>query len=59
MAAHERFRFRSLSDLEEKIQKLGVDIRLDEDLSVLARPVAVAPNLSAPNSPRCSSNGRL
>lgn len=51
MATHEKFRFKSLAKLVEKIEDCGLEeeIRLDEDLSPLARPVDIG-GLTAPNS---------
>lgn len=49
MATHEKFNFRSLDQLRERIAELGVDVRLQEDLSPLARRVRIG-NLETPNS---------
>ena len=49
MAAHEKFHFRSLDQIQTKITQLGTDIRFDQDLSPLARPVPIG-DLVAPNS---------
>ena len=49
MARHETFSFRSPSQLLERIAELGVDVRLQDDLSPLGRPVDVG-HLRAPNS---------
>jgi len=46
---HERFRFRTLDELRQRIAELGLDLPLEEDLSPLARPVAVA-SVQAPNA---------
>lgn len=40
-SVHERFRFRSRAELEEKIARLGLDIPLDDDLSPLFSPLEV------------------
>ena len=42
MAAHEPFRFHSLDELKGQIQRLGLDLPVDDDLSVLKRPVNLA-----------------
>ena len=49
MAPHEKFNFRSLDQITAKVAELGVDIRFDEDLSPLARPVQIG-GFTAPNS---------
>ena len=49
MAAHEKFNFRSMDKLQTKIAQLGADIRFEEDLSPLARPVTIG-DLVSPNS---------
>lgn len=49
MARHEKFGFRSLAELRAQIETLGVDIRLEEDLSPLRQPVAID-GLEAPNA---------
>ncbi len=46
---HERFRFKTLDDLKARIDELGLDLPVSEDLSVLARPVQVGRKVS-PNS---------
>src|SRR5205085_5203109 len=43
------FKFHSVADLEVECRRLGLDIRLSEDLSPLFRPVQVGP-LRAGNS---------
>lgn len=48
MANHERFHFKTLEELREKIEELGVSIPLANDLSVLRQPVRVG-HLTAPN----------
>lgn len=49
MANHERFHFKTLEELREKIEELGVSIPLAKDLSVLRQPVRVG-HLTAPNA---------
>ena len=49
MGQHESFRFRSLEDLRHKIDSLGLDIRLEEDLEPLSRRVSIG-DLEVPNS---------
>ncbi len=49
MSTHERFHFRSLDELRERVAALGLDLPFDEDLSPLARPVAVGER-STPNA---------
>ncbi|MFZ5826699.1 MAG: flavin oxidoreductase/NADH oxidase [Bacillota bacterium] len=49
MAAHGRFRYRTIEALQTAIHELGVDIPLQEDLSPLSRPVQIG-HLVAPNS---------
>ncbi len=49
MAAHEKFSFKSLAELQERIATLGVDVSLSCDLAALHRPVKVG-QLIAPNS---------
>ena len=49
MSAHEKFNFTSLDQLREKIDLLGVDLTLSEDLSPLSRPVKVG-GKTAPNA---------
>lgn len=49
MSQHESFRFANLEELEAKIRSLGLDVELDDDLSVLGRPVRIG-GLEAPNS---------
>jgi len=40
---HERFRYRSLEELRQAIQGLGLEIPLEKDLAPLARRVAIGP----------------
>jgi 2,4-dienoyl-CoA reductase-like NADH-dependent reductase (Old Yellow Enzyme family) len=49
LAAHEKFAFKSLEDLTEKIQELSADIRLANDFSPLGERVRVG-GLYAPNA---------
>jgi 2,4-dienoyl-CoA reductase-like NADH-dependent reductase (Old Yellow Enzyme family) len=49
VAAHELFNFKTLDTLKKKIEDLGVDINLTEDLSSLAKPVKIGKK-TAPNS---------
>lgn len=49
MAAHEKFGFKSVEELREKIAQLGVNIKLSEDFSALGKPTAVG-NRVAPNA---------
>lgn len=49
MAIHEKFQFKTLEDLKQKIQEQNVGIRLDEDVSIFHRPVAVG-RKTAPNA---------
>ena len=48
-SAHERFNFRSLEDLREKINELDLDIKLDGDFSVFANAVKIGKR-TAPNA---------
>lgn len=48
MAPHEKFHFRTLDELRTRIAELGLDLPLDEDVSILAEPVQIG-NLIAPN----------
>jgi len=49
VAAHEKFKFQTLEQLEEKIKELNVDIKVSRDLSPLGRNVHVG-NRLAPNA---------
>jgi 2,4-dienoyl-CoA reductase-like NADH-dependent reductase (Old Yellow Enzyme family) len=49
IVAHEKFNYKSLEEIKTKVDILGLDIRFDEDLSVLKTPVKVG-NRLAPNS---------
>ncbi len=48
MAAHAKFRFRSTAELQAGARELGVDLPIDDDLSVLFDELAVA-GRTAPN----------
>ncbi len=48
MSKHKRFRLKDLHDLREELLTLGLELPIDEDLSVLAEPVKIGP-LTAPN----------
>ena len=48
MSVHEKFGFRNLDEIRGKTSSLGLDIRFDEDISVLASPVRVG-HLTSPN----------
>ena len=41
MAEHEKFNFKTLDELRERIEELKVDIQLDEDTSILSTPVKI------------------
>ena len=45
---HERFKFQSLDDVKQKINELGVNIPISEDLSPLSTPVKAA-GITIPN----------
>jgi 2,4-dienoyl-CoA reductase (NADPH2) len=47
--SHERFRFRSLEELLDRAQALGLNIPAQEDVSILARPVSIGDG-EAPNA---------
>ena len=49
MAAHEKFSFKSLDELEARIEALHVDVPITKDLSPLARRVKVG-HMEAPNA---------
>jgi 2,4-dienoyl-CoA reductase-like NADH-dependent reductase (Old Yellow Enzyme family) len=49
MAAHERFKFKSPQELQDKIAALGLAIPFSENLEILGRPTKYGP-FSAPNS---------
>ena len=48
MSAHEKFCFKSLEEIREKTRALGLDIRYEEDLSVLGTPCRIG-HLQAAN----------
>ena len=48
-SAHERFGFKDISEIRNKIGALGLSIRLDDDLSPLSKPVNIGGHV-APNS---------
>ena len=48
MSAHEKFGFKSLEEIREKTQALGLNIRYDENLSVLGTPYRIG-HLQAAN----------
>ena len=48
MSAHEKFGFKSLDEIKDKTKALGLDIRYEEDLSVLATPYRIG-HLQAAN----------
>ena len=49
MAAHETFRFKTLDELRAKIAEMRLDLPLDDDVSILAKPVKIGA-LTAPNA---------
>ena len=49
MTAHEPFRFKSLDALRDKVAQLGLDLPLEDDVSILAQPVRIG-DLVAPNA---------
>ena len=49
MAEHEKFEFKTIEEVQEKIELLGVDIRLDKDLTPLMRKVKIGKKF-APNA---------
>ena len=44
MARHERFHLEHLDALRQQLAELGLTLPIDEDLSVLAEPVAIGPH---------------
>lgn len=48
MAEHEKFHYRSLSELTSAAQSLGLDLPTDDDVSILTEPVCFG-RLEAPN----------
>lgn len=49
MAQHEKFRFQTLEQVEQRVRELGAEIRFQEDLTPLFRPVNVG-GRTAPNA---------
>ena len=49
MAAHEKFNFKTLDEVQAKIDALGAEVKLREDISPLVRPVKVGKK-TAPNA---------
>lgn len=49
MASFEKFNFETLEEIKNKINELGVNIKLSDDLSPLLKPVKIG-KLTAPNS---------
>lgn len=49
MASHEKFNFKTLNEVEEKVQSLGANIKFNEDLSPLHAEVKVGKRV-APNA---------
>ena len=47
MASHEKFKFHTLEELRKKIQELGVNIELEEELSWLHKQVKVGGEVDA------------
>ena len=43
MSKHEVFKFQDITELQAKIEELGVNIPLDEDRSVLQKPIKIGP----------------
>jgi len=48
MAEHHRFQYRALEQLRADLQRLGLDLPLDEDVKILGEPVALG-DLTVPN----------
>ena len=48
MSRHDRFRYKSLGELKEDLARLGIDLPISENLSVLSRPVEIGSGF-APN----------
>ena len=44
MSAHKRFRFKTLQQLRDEVEALGLDLEFDEDLSPLRQPVQIGPH---------------
>jgi 2,4-dienoyl-CoA reductase-like NADH-dependent reductase (Old Yellow Enzyme family) len=49
VSAHERFRFKTLDGIRNKVAEMGLALQFDEDLSPLAQPVRIG-NLETPNA---------
>ena len=49
MATFERFKFKSVDEIREKVKELGVNINFSDDLSPLANPVKIG-HVESPNS---------
>ena len=49
MAPHEKFCYKTLAELRQRVEELSVNLPLADDLAPLAKPVAVG-GLTAPNS---------
>ncbi len=49
MAPFKKFNFKTVDDIRKKITELGINIKISEDLSPLAKPVKLG-NITAPNS---------
>lgn len=49
MSKFEKFNFKTIDDIRDKIKNLGVNISLSEDLSPLSKPVKIG-TVTAPNS---------
>ncbi|HHY42126.1 MAG TPA: NADH:flavin oxidoreductase [Thermoanaerobacterales bacterium] len=49
MATFERFNFKTIDEIRDKVKKLGVNISFADDLSPLAKPVKIG-NVVSPNS---------
>ena len=43
MISHQPFHYHSLADLKEDIDRVGVDLPVSEDLSVLKKPLSAGP----------------
>ena len=50
MSVHERFGFRTLDELKQKISQLGINISLSEHFDVFHRTVPISGNFVVPNS---------
>jgi 2,4-dienoyl-CoA reductase-like NADH-dependent reductase (Old Yellow Enzyme family) len=45
MEAHRKFKFSSIGDLQQKLEKVGIDLPLAEDTSVLKQPLSLEKNI--------------